>query len=195
MCTCIWLKYHYYLIQWSQCSKRMGSLDDVLIWQTFWRPFLNKWKIISNVLHKNDAWVIVWRSCSNMWLWVWILTSNLTSIRFCQIHDSEFECGLPILDVCLFESNSCIKHMTSSSTVYDGWKTTDCVWSTQKGNLLIKQRKKIGPGGLRAPPVVVDGSEGHCFHLLFGLISCLFSTSSAFHPPGGYSQRWIFWHN
>ena len=26
----------------------------------------------------------------------------------------------------------------------------------------------VGPGGLRVPPVVADGSEaGHCFHLLF----------------------------
>ena len=26
----------------------------------------------------------------------------------------------------------------------------------------------FGPGGLRAPPVVADGTEaGHCFHILF----------------------------
>ena len=39
---------------------------------------------------------------------------------------------------------------------------------------------------LRAPPVVVDGSEaGHCFHILFFLLSS--STPSAFHPLRGYS--------
>ena len=36
----------------------------------------------------------------------------------------------------------------------------------------------IGPGGLRAPPVVADEIEaGYCFHLLFS-----FSTPSAFYP-------------
>ena len=32
----------------------------------------------------------------------------------------------------------------------------------------------FGPGGLRVPPVVADGSKaGHCFHLIFLVQACL----------------------
>ena len=61
-------------------------------------------------------------------------------------------------------------------------------------DLLVAQLSKIliiiiGPGGLRAAHVVVDGSEaGHCFHLLFSSsLSFSFPTSSAFHPLQGYT--------
>ena len=77
-------------------------------------------------------------------------------------------------------------------------------------DLLVAQLSKIliiiiGPGGLRAAHVVVDGSEaGHCFYLLFfgpgGLrappvvadeakLAIFLSSSkpSAFHPLRGYS--------
>ena len=51
----------------------------------------------------------------------------------------------------------------------------------------------IGPGGLRAPQVVVDGSEaGNCFHLCFLFFFFLFPFLfyiSAFHPLWGHSQR------
>ena len=73
-----------------------------------------------------------------------------------------------------------------------GWSLTVSFF-TKVGNCIAL----VGPGGLRAPPVVVDGSEaGHCFHLLFSS----FSMPSAFRPLRGTSRAWkfvspIFWHN
>ena len=46
----------------------------------------------------------------------------------------------------------------------------------------------FGPGGLRAPPGVADGSKvGHCFHLFFSSFSS-FSTPSTFHSLQGISR-------
>ena len=60
----------------------------------------------------------------------------------------------------------------------------------------------IGPSGLLAPPMVVDGSEaGHCFHLLFTfsssffLLHLLLFTHFRETPVAENLFSPIFWHN
>ena len=60
-------------------------------------------------------------------------------------------------------------HMTKKEVSCDKNGTVPNVTKGPRGDThpLVKKRT-IGPGCLRAPPVVADGSEaGHCFHLLF----------------------------